>query len=150
MSTAVATRRLTAEQFERRFADVPFCELERGKVVPLTAGEFRHSRICCNVMYLIGSWEHATKQGRVLTGEFGLITERDPDSVRRIWERAECWEGWGQAAGPELMAFIGPLGALLKSTMRAAKWAARRPERDQRLRDLIQRLCRELDQLAKE
>ena len=76
--------------------------------------------------------------------------ESDPEAVRRIWERAERWEDWGQSMGPEIMAFMGPLGSVIKSTMRAAKWAAGRPERDKRLRDLIQRICGDLDHLAKE
>ena len=75
--------------------------------------------------------------------------ERDPDTVRRSWERAECWDDWGQSMGPEVIAFVGPLGAVLKSTMRAAKWAAGRPERDAKLRAAIERMCKELDDLTK-
>jgi DNA-binding PadR family transcriptional regulator len=74
--------------------------------------------------------------------------EKDPEAVRRIWERAERWEDWGNCIGPETMAFVGPLGEVLKSTMRAAKWAAGRPGRDDRLREIIRRFCKELDGLS--
>ena len=75
--------------------------------------------------------------------------EKDPEGVRRIWERAERWEDWGQCMGPETIAFVGPLATVLKSTMRAAKWAAGQAEREERLRSIIRRVCRELDELSK-
>jgi Uma2 family endonuclease len=81
---AEVTTRLTAEQFAARFADVPFCELERGEVIHLTAGGWRHSRICFKVAMLLGEWAERTGAGRVLTNEAGLITSRDPDSVRGV------------------------------------------------------------------
>src|SRR5215831_13787561 len=34
---------------------------------------------------------------------------RDPETVRRIWERAERCEDWSQWMGPESMAIYGPL-----------------------------------------
>jgi DNA-binding PadR family transcriptional regulator len=76
--------------------------------------------------------------------------DRDPEAVRRIWERAERWEDWGQCMGPEVFAFAGSLGVLMRSTMRAAKSTAGRPERDAKLRELIQRVCHDLDEFAKE
>lgn len=71
----------------------------------------------------------------------------DPDAVRRIWERAESWEDWGQCMGPQVFAFAGPIAALMKATLRATSWAAGRPERDERVREILQRACRELEQL---
>jgi DNA-binding PadR family transcriptional regulator len=74
--------------------------------------------------------------------------EKDPEAVRRIWERAERWDDWGQYMRPETMAFLGPLGEVLKSTMRAAKRAAGNAEREDRLRTIIRRFCKELDELS--
>jgi len=74
--------------------------------------------------------------------------EKDPEGVRRIWERAERWEDWGQWMGPQTMAFVGPMATALKSVLRAAKWAAGRSEREERLRKIIQRFCEELDGLS--
>jgi hypothetical protein len=71
----------------------------------------------------------------------------DPDGVRRIWERAESWEHWGQFMGPQVFAFAGPIAALMKATLRATAWAAGQPERDERIREILQRACRDLDQL---
>jgi len=75
--------------------------------------------------------------------------KRDPEAVRRIWERAEHWEDWSQYAGPEILAFASPLGKLLKSTMRAAKWTGGNDEREAKIRDVIRRAANELDELTK-
>lgn len=50
--------------------------------------------------------------------------ERDPDGVRRIWERAEECEDWGQSFGPETMMvlplLLPSLSPLVKASLRAA------------------------------
>jgi Uma2 family endonuclease len=79
---ATAVKPMTAEQFAQRYADVPFCELVRGEVVELTVGGLRHSRITLRACYLLESWAKASGRGRAFTGEAGLITQRDPDTVR--------------------------------------------------------------------
>lgn len=75
---------VTAARFARDFADVPFCELEEGEVVRLTAGGWNYSRIVSQVSHLLHAWAKKTKRGRVLSGEAGVITERNPDTVRGI------------------------------------------------------------------
>ncbi len=81
MTTAVTTR-LTPEQFEKQFADAPSCELVRGEVVTLSPGAWRHSEISSNAAILIGNWARQSHSGRALTNEVGLVTARDPDTVR--------------------------------------------------------------------
>src|SRR5581483_2942706 len=46
--------------------------------------------------------------------------ERDPEAVRRIWERAEECEDWGQSFGPESMMVLPLLSPLVKASLRAA------------------------------
>jgi DNA-binding PadR family transcriptional regulator len=46
--------------------------------------------------------------------------ERDPEAVRRIWERAEECEDWRQSFGPESMMVLPLLSPLLKASLRAA------------------------------
>jgi DNA-binding PadR family transcriptional regulator len=75
--------------------------------------------------------------------------ERDPEAVNRIWERAERWEDWGQFMGPQVVALFGPLGALIKATMRAAAWTAGRPDREDQVRSVLQRAATDLDNLQK-
>src|SRR5215467_10352871 len=45
--------------------------------------------------------------------------EKDPEAVRRIWERAERCEDWSQWMGPETIAVYGPLVQLVKSGLQA-------------------------------
>jgi len=73
--------------------------------------------------------------------------ESDPEAVRRIWERAESWDDWSRHMGPEVIAIFGPVGGLVKSAFKAAKWAAGRPDREERLRAIILRASRELDEM---
>jgi DNA-binding PadR family transcriptional regulator len=75
--------------------------------------------------------------------------EKDPEGVRRIWQRAEQWEDWSQWMGPEVIAFTAPLAHIVKSTLRATKWAVGRPEREERLRAILTRACSDLDELSK-
>jgi DNA-binding PadR family transcriptional regulator len=72
---------------------------------------------------------------------------RDPDAVRRIWERAERWEDLGSCMGPQIVAAIGPLGEILKAGMRASSRVAGKREREQKLREILERTRRELEEL---
>src|SRR5437773_5790894 len=73
---------LTAEEFERDYADVECCELERGEVIYLSPGEMGHGRACARVAIVLGNWADDTGLGRVYAGELGLVTQRGPDTVR--------------------------------------------------------------------
>jgi DNA-binding PadR family transcriptional regulator len=73
----------------------------------------------------------------------------DPEAVRRIWERAESWEDWSHCMGPEAFAVFGLVGGMVKSAFRAARWAAGQPEREERLRTIILRTSREIEDLIK-
>lgn len=75
--------------------------------------------------------------------------ESDPESVRRIWDRAESWEDWGQYMGPETFALLGPIGATVKAAFRASKAAAGRPDLEEKVRQALFRAARDLDDLAK-
>ena len=78
------TKSVTAARFARDYADEPFCELERGEVIYLTAAGWDHSRIVIRIAFILQSWAAKSKRGRVLGGEAGVITERHPDTVRGI------------------------------------------------------------------
>ena len=74
--------------------------------------------------------------------------ERDPDAVRRIWERAECFEDWGHW-GTAAFAISGRLSAMIKSAMNATRWAGEDEQRQQQLRDIMRAFCEDLDDLSK-
>lgn len=107
MSTATSTR-LTAEDFERQYADVDFCELERGEVIRLTAGGWRHSWICSKVTWLLTDWARRNNTGRVLTNEAGLITARDPDTLRGVDVMYFSYERVAKGQEPESFPEVPP------------------------------------------
>jgi Uma2 family endonuclease len=73
---------MTAGDFEQAAARLGPCELVRGGVVTLSPGGIRHSQTAMNVGLLLAKWNRQTGLGRVLSGGVGLITKRDPDTVR--------------------------------------------------------------------
>ena len=66
--------------------------------------------------------------------------ERDPDGVRRIWERAEECEDWGHSIGPESMMVLPLLSPLVKASLRAAGRGG-----FERVRDILDRARKELE-----
>ena len=73
--------------------------------------------------------------------------KKDPDTVRRIWERAERWEDWGNCMGPETLMTIGPATAVLKAALHAAGRVAGKHQAEAKLREILERAVRDLDAL---
>jgi len=73
---------------------------------------------------------------------------KDPDAVRRIWERAERCEDWGQWMGPQSIAVYGPLAQLMKSGLRAMGRVGTRHDGADRVREILDRARHELDDLV--
>lgn len=81
MAGTVAQELITAEQFFRMSSDVP-SELVRGEVVEMPRPGMRHGVVCSNVHDPVKAWARSTQRGLVAINDTGVITERDPDSVR--------------------------------------------------------------------
>ncbi len=81
MSTATAPKLLTAEEYAKLDVDHP-TELVRGVVYHMPPPRSRHGQVCSNVVWLIRSFCEAHQLGHVLSNDAGVITERDPDTVR--------------------------------------------------------------------
>ena len=84
MTTAVATpsKLLTAEEYALLPDDGRRTELRRGIVVSMNPPGFRHGEVCGNVYHYVDNFVRAHKLGRTLTNDSGIITERNPDTVR--------------------------------------------------------------------
>ena len=84
MSTAAASSEvlLTAEQFAQRPDPEYPEELVRGRVVPMPIPRPRHGETCNKVGRILGNWVEEKDPGRVLSNDTGVVTERDPDTVR--------------------------------------------------------------------
>ena len=85
MSTAFAITEplLTAEQFAQRPDPGHPEELVRGRVISMPMPRPRHGEICSRVVRILGNWVEEKDLGRVLSNDTGVITKRDPDTVRR-------------------------------------------------------------------
>jgi Uma2 family endonuclease len=57
-------------------------ELVRGRVVPLDVPFPRHAQICSEIVYLLGRFLDGRDLGHLVCNNSGIITERDPDTVR--------------------------------------------------------------------
>jgi DNA-binding PadR family transcriptional regulator len=66
----------------------------------------------------------------------------DPEALKRMWDRAKACEDWGQAMGPETIWIWGPVGMLIKESMRAAGRVG-----IDRVREILDRARREMEEL---
>src|SRR6185312_9527003 len=79
---ATIQKLLTAEEFLRLPSDGPPSELVRGVVVMMNQPSFNHGAIASNITVLLGSFVKQHDLGRTIITDSGVVTERDPDSVR--------------------------------------------------------------------
>ena len=76
--------------------------------------------------------------------------EREKDTVDEIWRRAARWEDWGRWMGPEAFAMAaGPLGSLMKTTMKTIKRSGGQRKVVESVRDILDRAAREIEELEK-
>jgi Uma2 family endonuclease len=80
---ATGTTLLTAEEYATlpESFDGP-TELVRGILITMPPTRPRHGEICARVSYLLQCYLEDRDIGRVVTNDAGIITERNPDSVR--------------------------------------------------------------------
>jgi Uma2 family endonuclease len=72
----------TAEEFARRPDPGYPEELVRGRIVAMPPPNVRHGQVCSNAVYLLRRFLEDHDLGHVLSNDAGVITERDPDTVR--------------------------------------------------------------------
>ena len=76
-----AARLITGEELARMPGGEP-CELVEGRIVPVSPGGVEHSLVTANAFRMLDAFARQGRLGRVLTGEVGFYTRRDPDTVR--------------------------------------------------------------------
>jgi len=74
-------RLMTGEELARR-PDLNPCELVNGRVVPMASAGHIHGAAESRLDLKLALWAEETGSGRVLVGEVGIYTLRDPDTVR--------------------------------------------------------------------
>jgi Uma2 family endonuclease len=73
---------LTAEEFAKRPETDMAEELVRGRVVTSPLPGRRHGSVCFKVGYCLGRYLQGRPIGRGVGNDAGIMTERDPDTVR--------------------------------------------------------------------
>ncbi len=73
---------ITAEEFGAMPDDGRCAELVRGRIVEMPPPRFRHGSVCVRVSRLLGNHAEEHDLGHVLGGDVGIVTERDPDTLR--------------------------------------------------------------------
>lgn len=73
---------ITARQFSMMPDDGIPRELVRGEVVEMNVPGFRHGKICAAIARILGNYTVERNCGHVTANDSGIITRRDPDSVR--------------------------------------------------------------------
>jgi Uma2 family endonuclease len=71
----------TAEEF-LELATSSSTELVRGEVVEMGSPGARHGFVCVRVAVILSRWADHLRAGYVLGNDSGIVTERDPDTVR--------------------------------------------------------------------
>jgi Uma2 family endonuclease len=79
---ATAEMLMTAREFGRRPDPGYPEELVRGRIVPMPPPNRRHGQVCSKVDRILGNYVEEHELGHVLSNDSGIITERDPDTVR--------------------------------------------------------------------
>jgi len=78
---ATATKLMTAEEFASKEDDGNLYELVRGELIDMSRPNGDHSQIQFQIAWLLKNLVTPNKLGWV-GGEAGVVTERDPDTVR--------------------------------------------------------------------
>ncbi|CAN5795505.1 Uma2 family endonuclease [soil metagenome] len=79
---ATAQTLITAEEYNQ-LPDPGFpTELVQGRVVKMTVPGPRHGQVCCKATRIVGNYVEEHDLGHVVSNDSGIITERDPDTVR--------------------------------------------------------------------
>jgi Uma2 family endonuclease len=73
---------LTAEQFLALPDEGRVTELVNGSVIELPPTGFRHGYVCANIVALLREFVWAHPLGRVVGNDAGVVTGRNPDTVR--------------------------------------------------------------------
>ena len=80
MATAEAL--MTAQEFGQRPDPGYPEELVQGRIVGMPPPDRRHGYVCLKAGRMVGNFVDEHDLGRVMSNDSGVITERDPDTVR--------------------------------------------------------------------
>jgi Uma2 family endonuclease len=78
----VSEKLLTVEEYAEMPDDGPPTELVRGRIIELSRPHFLQGLLCGVLSRILGNWVFDRKLGQIIMNDSGIITHRDPDSLR--------------------------------------------------------------------
>lgn len=81
MTTVLEPNLLTAEEYGRLPDDGRLTELVRGRIVEVNRPFTSHGYLMSRISALLWQFVDQHELGRVVSGDAGIVTQRDPDSV---------------------------------------------------------------------
>ena len=82
IATTTGERLLTIDEYVRLPDRGTPTELVRGRVITLNPPYPYHGYVCSNADQIIGGFAKQHDSGYVVTNDSGVVTERDPDTLR--------------------------------------------------------------------
>jgi Uma2 family endonuclease len=82
MSAAAPPKLLTIAEYLRLPDDGRKTELVRGRVIEVTPASIFHGYVCSQLARHVGNFVVTNSLGRVMSNDSGVVTERDPDTLR--------------------------------------------------------------------
>ena len=79
---SIVSTLLSADEFGRMPDPGHPQELVRGVIVNMPPPRSRHGQICVNIVFQLRTFLEGKQLGHVVANDTGVITERDPDTVR--------------------------------------------------------------------
>lgn len=77
-----AEKLMTVEEFAKLPPSNTLNELVRGRIVEMNRPKFRHGKIVSRICRILDEFVEARDLGHVTGGDAGIITQRDPDTLR--------------------------------------------------------------------
>jgi DNA-binding PadR family transcriptional regulator len=98
---------------------------------------------------LVTSDAAAGKRTYSLTDAGNAELQREADTVKKIWQRAEQAGDWGPWMGPEGAEVMRPAAAVLKAALKAATRGSHDSAKIAKIREILERTKTELEGLEK-
>jgi len=97
---------------------------------------------------LIASEQSEGRRAYRLTDAGKQELKNSASAVAKIWERAQSWEDWAPWMGPAAGMVAGPAASVMKAAMRAATRASETPEKISKIREILERAKKEIENLG--
>jgi DNA-binding PadR family transcriptional regulator len=98
---------------------------------------------------LVTSDQPTGKRTYSLTDTGRAELQREAETVKQIWERAEQAGEWGPWMGMEGAEVMRPAAAVMKAALRAATRGSQNSERINKIREILERTKNEIESLEK-